>query len=514
MKILYKVTGLVTILVFLGFGLAPAAAAQSQQPYRYSDNYMRQLITRIEMRTDRFSSLLPSALDRSRINGTIREDQVNNLVTNFEHATDMLKDHFNNRQSTMMDAETVLREGARIDTFMRNHSLDNRTERAWMLVRTDLDRLAGAYNVALNWRYRQWPESTTGSIYQGYDAMLTGTFRLNQAMSNNPMTIADSAVRDLSYGERQRVYDNLINRLTPPEMIAVERHGNSMTLASTRSPQVTLDVDGQERVETYPDGRVTHVRANFTGGELKVVSNGDRTNDFTATFTPLDNGRRLLVTREIYAERLARPVMVQSYYDRTADVAEWNVYNGPVYTGRASTTFVIPDGTELVAVLNKDLSTRYTPNGESFTMRVTSPAAYRGAILEGHVTEVNRSGRLSGRSQMTFNFDRIRMPDSRSYQFAGIVENVNTHNDESARVDNEGAVREDESRTNTTLERTGIGTAIGALIGAIAGGGKGAAIGAVVGAGAGAGSVYVQGSDDLRLMRGTDFTIRASSPLR
>jgi len=81
-----------------------------------------------------------------------------------------------------------------------------------------------------------------------------------------------------------------------------------------------------------------------------------------------------------------------------------------------------------------------------------------------------------------------------------------------AQVDNEGVVREEESRTNTTLTRTGIGTAVGALIGAIAGGGKGAAIGAVIGAGAGAGSVYIQGRDDLDLNRGTDFTIRASSP--
>jgi hypothetical protein len=247
---------------------------------------------------------------------------------------------------------------------------------------------------------------------------------------------------------------------------------------------------------------------------LKVVSNGDQANDFTATFTPLLDGRRLLVTREIYAERLAHPVLVQSYYDRTSDVAQWNVYNGvPIYSGNAS-LFVVPDGTQLMAVLNTNLSTRYTPNGDPFTMRVVSPAAYRDAVIEGHISGVDRGSRIAGRSEMNFNFDRIRLRNGQTYNFAGLVESVNTHNGESARVDNEGAVRDDESRTNTTLERAGIGTAIGALIGAIAGGGKGAAIGAVVGAGAGAGSVYVQGRDDLDLLRGTDFTIRASSPLR
>jgi hypothetical protein len=112
---------------------------------------------------------------------------------------------------------------------------------------------------------------------------------------------------------------------------------------------------------------------------------------------------------------------------------------------------------------------------------------------------------------MTLNFDRIRLPNGATYNFAGIVEQVGATTGGDIRVDNEGAVQE-ESRTGTTVERTAIGTAIGALIGAIAGGGKGAAIGAAVGAGAGAGSVYVQGRDDLELARGTQLTIRASAP--
>lgn len=514
MKLIERTSFLVAVFALLSFGLNPASMAQSQRPYRYNDTYVKQIIQRLETRTDRFSNLLPNALDRSQVNGTKREDQVNNLVTNFEHATDVLKDHFNNHQSTGMDAEAVLREGARIDTFMRNHRLGNSTERAWNLVRIDLDRLSNAYSVASNWRYRQWPTATNAPVNPGYDGMLTGTFRLNSSMSDNPRTIANNATRNSSYSDRQMIYSNLINRLTPPEMIAVERHGNSVTLASTRTPEVRFDVDGVERMETYPDGRVTHVRANFSGSDLKVVSNADRVNDFTATFTPVENGRRLLVTREIYAERLARPVTVRSYYDRTSDVAQWNVYNGsPIYSGSTSLTFLVPDNTEMVARLNDNLSTRYVHNGQTFAMRVVSPAMYRDAVIEGHVTGVDRSGRFAGRSQITFNFDRIRLRNGQTYNFAGVVQSVRTLNGETARVDNEGTVREDD-RTNTTLERAGIGTAVGALIGAIAGGGKGAAIGAVVGAGAGAGSVYVEGRDDLDLGRGTEFTVRASSPLR
>jgi outer membrane lipoprotein SlyB len=95
--------------------------------------------------------------------------------------------------------------------------------------------------------------------------------------------------------------------------------------------------------------------------------------------------------------------------------------------------------------------------------------------------------------------------------FAGYIENVRTTSGETVPVDNEGTVQ-GESQTSRRVMRTGVGAAIGAAIGAIAGGGKGAAIGAAVGAGAGAGSVFVQGREDLELMSGTEFGLRASAP--
>jgi phage tail tape-measure protein len=113
---------------------------------------------------------------------------------------------------------------------------------------------------------------------------------------------------------------------------------------------------------------------------------------------------------------------------------------------------------------------------------------------------------------MTLNFERIRLTNGRTYKFAGIVENLRTVGDENVKVDNEGAIKESETRTSTTAKRAAVGTAVGAIIGAIAGGGKGAAIGAIVGAGAGGGSVYIQGRDDLELKKGTEVSVRATAP--
>jgi outer membrane lipoprotein SlyB len=148
-------------------------------------------------------------------------------------------------------------------------------------------------------------------------------------------------------------------------------------------------------------------------------------------------------------------------------------------------------------------------------MTVREPSQYEDALIEGTISRAQSRGRVSGRSEMTFNLERIRTSDGRTYSFAGIVEGVRTaEGGGDVRVDNVGSVREGESQTQKTVERAAIGTAIGAIIGAIAGGGKGAGIGAVLGAGGGAGSVYAQGRDELELRRGTEVTIRASGPSR
>jgi len=268
--------------------------------------------------------------------------------------------------------------------------------------------------------------------------------------------------------------------------------------------------DGRERVETAPSGRTIRSRATLTGDQLTVSTTGDTGNDFSVTFDSIENGQRLNVTRRVYVAGLSSPVIVQSVYDKTSDVAQLNIYN-PQSNPTTTSGFIIPDNTRVIAVLDDSLSTRTAAVGDRFTLRVTDPSEFEGATIEGHVSHLERSGRLTGRSVMTLDFDTIRLRDGRSYQFAGTMEAVRSATGDTVRVDTEGTVRDD-SQTRQTETRAGIGTAVGAIIGAIAGGGKGAAIGAIIGAGTGAGSVYVQGRNDLELARGTEITIRSGAP--
>jgi hypothetical protein len=484
--------------------------------YQLSDFQMRQLIDRLNIRSATFSRNLRNDLNRN-YNDRNSADEVRRQLSDFEMALTQLRNRVNSRQSSSSDARNVLDHAAFLNNYITNRQLSYQTENSWSPVRTDLEQLASAFNIAWNWSTSPGGNTypNTGGGY-GNRRDLTGTFQLNSSRGDDVRQAVDNATRNLSLAERQRVYDSLLRRLDPPQMLAIDRRGNSITIASTRAPQINFVADGREQVETTNGGRTVRVRSTLSGDTLTITRTGERANDFTVTFDPQAGGRELLVTRTLYSDRISQPVIVRTYYDRTSDVAQLNIYDTnregvaigePNPTG----TFIVPNGTEIVAVLNNDLSTQSAREGDRFTMTVRSPGQYDGATLEGTVSSINRGGRISGRSEMTLDFDTIRMRDGRSYRFAGILETVRTPTGDVVRVDNEGAVRESD-QTNKTVTRTAIGTAVGAIIGAIAGGGKGAAIGAVIGAGAGAGSVYVQGRNDVDLTAGTELTVRSTGP--
>ncbi|MCY7374393.1 MAG: YMGG-like glycine zipper-containing protein [Pyrinomonadaceae bacterium] len=213
----------------------------------------------------------------------------------------------------------------------------------------------------------------------------------------------------------------------------------------------------------------------------------------------------------VYLENSNETITVASVYDKTSETADLSI-NGNQNTGGGNINdYIIANNTRLSAALRTPISTKVSQNGDRFQMEVTAPSQYNGAIIEGRVAKTERSGRVSGRANVSLEFDTIRLRNGQTYRFSGIVDDVTLANGEKVTVNNEGTVR-DNNQTTKTVTRAGIGAALGALIGAIAGGGQGAAIGAGVGAGAGAGSVILQGRDDIELGEGTTFSITASAP--
>jgi hypothetical protein len=482
----------------------------TSRSYRLADRELDQLIRRIETGGDRFRLSLTDAFDQSRYDPTRSEGNMNDAVQGFKRATDQLSNRFDAKQSVADYVEHLLKQAIPVDAYMRNNKLTDRVQTDWSTLRDDLEALASAYNIAPIWGNRPSPQ--TG--YSGNNR-LTGTFRLDPSRSDNPRDKADRATQNVPDYERQSVFDQILARLESPESLAIERRGPTVTIASSLAPQATFEADGRERQEQLANGRSIQVIATLRGDQLVVNTNGYRENDFNVTFDATENDRSLRVRRQIYSDRLTQPVVVDSVYDRTSQVAHWNVYTDSRAvlnnTGPSSGDFIVRDGESVVAVLNTDLTTKDAKPGDRFAMTVRQPSQYAGAVIEGTIASIDRGGRLSGRSQMSLNFETIRLRDGQTYKFAGVLGSVRTLNGDTVKVDNEGSAQGD-NQTSQTIERAGIGTAIGAIVGAIAGGGKGAAIGGIIGAAGGAGSVYVQGKDNLELPSGTELTIRASAP--
>ncbi|HEV8137260.1 MAG TPA: hypothetical protein VGP85_21465 [Pyrinomonadaceae bacterium] len=121
------------------------------QPYRINDKEVEKIIRRIEQQSDHFRSSLDSALDRSRFNGTRREDDINSFIKDFYEQTKRLRHQFDSHKSAAPDVQAVLERAARIDEFMSRNRLSGKAQDDWSTLKTYLDELASAYNVSWRW---------------------------------------------------------------------------------------------------------------------------------------------------------------------------------------------------------------------------------------------------------------------------------------------------------------------------------------------------------------------------
>ncbi len=174
------------------------------------------------------------------------------------------------------------------------------------------------------------------------------------------------------------------------------------------------------------------------------------------------------------------------------------------------TTVVAPlvaVGTNLKVRLEDTLSSKDSRVGDRFTATVLDPVRFNEATVTGHISSIQKSGKIKGRTSMNLDFDSIRLSDGRSGTLHGYVTRV--YGSDSGAADNEGGITSG-SRTKQTVKRGAIGAGAGAVLGAIVGGGKGAAIGLILGGAGGAGSLAVQGSKELKLESGTEMMVRVT----
>ena len=378
---------------------------------------------------------------------------------------------------------------------------------------------------------------------------LTGTYRLDTSKSENTSDIIESATRNSRASDSNK--EDLADKLEAPEMVAIDLAGNSVTLATSQaSNPLTFIADGTTKTTQKPDGSSVRIRAAIKNQTLTVSSLGGET-DYTLIFKSIDGGKNMQVTRRITTDYLSYTVFADSFYQKTDSVAEINgvrignsqntaskdsddgnysssdsdddpVYQNPTPApGNAPTTrtttrngnFKVPNGTNLTGTLDKRIDTKVSQNNDRFRLMIDSPRDYQGAAIEGYISGIKRSGRVTGRSKLTLNFETIRMRNGQTYDFAGFTQSITTLNGKTVKIGKEGEIKGN-SQTKKSAKRGGIGAGIGAILGGIIGGGKGAIIGATIGGGAGAGSVIAEGKGDVELDQGSTISVQSTSPTK
>ena len=162
----------------------------------------------------------------------------------------------------------------------------------------------------------------------------------------------------------------------------------------------------------------------------------------------------------------------------------------------------VPAGTALPLELTTALSSETAQVETPVTARLRNAivvnedtAIPAGAIVTGTVTDVERSGRVQGRSHLSFAFNEVQMNSGR--------EDLRTNP-----VTFEGEATKGEDAT-----KVGAGAVGGAILGGILGGKKGAGKGAIIGGAAGTGVVLATRGKDVTLAEGSNVTATLAQPL-
>ncbi|MCA1565222.1 MAG: hypothetical protein LC803_06235 [Acidobacteria bacterium] len=160
-------------------------------------------------------------------------------------------------------------------------------------------------------------------------AQLTGLYRIDLARSDKLYSVVAGASSNLPFGEQQRFFIDLTVRLTPPDLLAIERRGRRITLASSRAPRIDFDADGITHSERGGDGQTVNTLAALRPNGLTVSVSGQSGDKFNVTFEPLEGGRALRVTRRLSNEQLTQPVLIHSVYEKISGIPQWDIYDAP-----------------------------------------------------------------------------------------------------------------------------------------------------------------------------------------
>jgi hypothetical protein len=171
-----------------------------------------------------------------------------------------------------------------------------------------------------------------------------------------------------------------------------------------------------------------------------------------------------------------------------------------------STMITIPAGTKVLLATTTSLNTISATNESSLYLEAVSDVIEQnrlvfpiGSRVQGSVIKTARPGRIKGRANLQFHFDRVILPNNYVVPVSGRLVSLAGADYETKRSGTIQPVDQIDKDAKTMLASVGTSAAIGAL----AGGGRGAWQGAAIGAAFGIAIAMFKRGDDIHLQTGT-----------
>ena len=130
--------------------MAPTLFAQPRRDRDWEDRRGRvsAIISDCERRTDDFKVILRRTLDRSPLDGTRREDELNRSAAVLEKAMNRLKESWNldrDFDRSRRHLAVALDAGRDLNRTLSRHRLRSHIQREWDVVKSELNRLAEVF---------------------------------------------------------------------------------------------------------------------------------------------------------------------------------------------------------------------------------------------------------------------------------------------------------------------------------------------------------------------------------
>ncbi len=188
-------------------------------------------------------------------------------------------------------------------------------------------------------------------------------------------------------------------------------------------------------------------------------------------------------------------------------------------TSAGAKQMTVPAGTQVLLQLKSPIDTKSARVGDGVYCQSSFPVTIdnvvvipAGTYVKGHITRVQRAGRIKGRAEILFNFNTMIFPNGYTIDLPGALQNEPGATNSKV-ADEEGTVRADSQKgkdAGTVAKTAGTGAAIGAIS---TGGARGAGIGAAAGGLVGLATVLLTRGQDVRIDQGASLEMVIQRPL-